>query len=48
MFDDRYITTIGTKVSKKELSLYQPEQDVQVRMDVTIWDIMGEKGSGSC
>ncbi|TLZ61720.1 MAG: GTP-binding protein [Methanobacteriota archaeon] len=44
MFDDRYITTIGTKVSKKELSLYQPERDVQVRMDVTIWDIMGEKG----
>ena len=44
MFDDRYITTIGMKVSKKELSLYQPEQDVQVRMDVTIWDIMGEKG----
>src|SRR5437867_3791213 len=44
MFDDRYITTIGTKVSKKELSLYHPERDVQVRMDVTIWDIMGEKG----
>ncbi|HLE46454.1 MAG TPA: Rab family GTPase [Thermoplasmata archaeon] len=44
MFDDRYITTIGTKVSKKEVSLYQPERDVQVRMDMTIWDIMGEKG----
>jgi len=44
MFDDRYITTIGTKVSKKELSLYQPESDTQVRMDMTIWDIMGEKG----
>src|SRR5881296_2351477 len=44
MFDDRYITTIGTKVSKKELSLYHPERDIQVRMDMTIWDIMGEKG----
>jgi small GTP-binding protein len=44
MFDDRYITTIGTKVSKKEVSLYQPELDVQIRMDMTIWDIMGEKG----
>src|SRR5213083_2562523 len=44
MFDDRYITTIGTKVSKKELSLYHQERDIQVRMDMTIWDIMGEKG----
>src|SRR3972149_299933 len=44
MFDDRYITTIGTKVSKKEVSLYQPELDVQIRMGMTIWDIMGEKG----
>src|SRR5207249_9572463 len=44
MFDDRYITTIGTKVSKKELSLYHPERDMQVKMDMTIWDIMGEKG----
>src|SRR2546428_13585580 len=44
MFDDRYITTIGTKVSKKELSLFHPERNMQVRMDVTIWDVMGEKG----
>jgi small GTP-binding protein len=44
MFDDRYITTIGTKVSKKEVTLYQPEDDIQIRMDMTIWDIMGEKG----
>ena len=44
MFDDRYITTIGTKVSKKELSLFHPERNMQVRMDMTIWDIMGEKG----
>src|SRR3990170_7681704 len=44
MLDDRYITTIGTKVSKKEVSLYHPERDVHVRMDMTIWDIMWEKG----
>ncbi len=44
MFDDRYITTIGTKVSKKEVTLYDAEEDVQIRMDMTIWDIMGEKG----
>src|SRR2546425_13280280 len=44
MFDDRYITTIGTKVSRKEASLYHPERDMQVKMDMTIWDIMGENG----
>ena len=41
-FDDRYITTLGAKVSKKEMSLELP--DFQVRLDLTIWDIMGEKG----
>jgi len=44
MFDDGYITTIGTKVSKKELSLYDPGRDLHARIDMTIWDIMGEKG----
>jgi small GTP-binding protein len=43
-FDDKYITTLGAKVSKKELSFKVPDKDVQVEMDMTIWDIMGEKG----
>ena len=43
-FDDRYITTLGAKVSKKELAFEVPGKDVQVQMDMTIWDIMGEKG----
>ncbi len=43
-FDDRYITTLGAKVSKKELSFQVPDKDLQVQMDMTIWDIMGEKG----
>ncbi len=42
-FDDRYITTLGAKVSKKELSFDLPK-DARVQMDMTIWDIMGEKG----
>ncbi|MFQ6107117.1 MAG: Rab family GTPase [Thermoplasmata archaeon] len=41
-FDDRYITTIGTKVSKKELEF--EGKDMHIRVDMTIWDIMGEKG----
>jgi small GTP-binding protein len=43
-FEDRYITTLGAKVSKKELSFEFPDRDVTVQMDMTIWDIMGEKG----
>lgn len=41
-FDDRYVTTIGTKVSKKELEFTMA--DTTVHLDMTIWDIMGEKG----
>ena len=44
MFDDHYITTIGTKVSKKEVRVFNPEKDLLVDVDMTIWDIMGEKG----
>ncbi len=44
MFDDRYITTIGTKVSKKEVIVQKPEHGLEARIDMTIWDIMGEKG----
>lgn len=44
MFDDRYITTIGTKVSKKEMVIPKPDQGLEVQIDMTIWDIMGEKG----
>jgi len=41
-FDDRYITTIGTKVSKRELRVENVKKDTW--MDMTIWDIMGERG----
>ncbi len=44
MFDDQYITTIGTKVTKKEVRAFFPERDLLVDVDLTIWDIMGEKG----
>ncbi len=44
MFDDEYVTTIGTKVSKKEARVFFPERDFLVDVDMTIWDIMGEAG----
>jgi small GTP-binding protein len=43
-FDERYLTTIGTRVSKREVRLEFPERDLSVSVDMTVWDIMGEKG----
>ncbi len=44
MFDDEYITTIGTKVSKKDTKIFRPELEAEINVDMTVWDIMGEKG----
>lgn len=44
MFDEGYLTTIGTRVSKKEVRVLLPERDLLVEVDMTIWDIMGQKG----
>lgn len=43
-FDDKYLQTLGTKVSKKELVVDYPEKDMELHIDMTIWDIMGQKG----
>jgi len=43
-FDDKYISTLGAKVSKKEVSLTNPNGQGDVEVDMTVWDIMGEKG----
>src|SRR5204863_8441821 len=42
-FDDCYITTLGAKVTKREIVFNMPDRK-QIQMDITIWDIMGEKG----
>ena len=41
-FDDRYISTLGAKVSKKEMTVHSEIGDIAVTM--TVWDIMGERG----
>src|SRR2546422_9056104 len=43
-FEDKYITTLGAKVSKKEVELDIAERGLHVQLDITIWEIMGEKG----
>ena len=43
-FDDKYIQTLGTKVSKKEMTMAHPYGEGELKVDMTIWDIMGQKG----
>ena len=44
-YDDKYITTIGTKVSKKKLTIKHPQKEnTDVEIILMIWDIMGQKG----
>lgn len=43
-FDNRYLTTIGTKVVKREIKVKHPKEDGLVDVHLLIWDIMGTKG----
>ncbi len=43
-FDDRYLTTVGTKVSKKPVRVTDPSKDMDADIDLMIWDIMGQPG----
>ena len=40
-FDDKYIATIGTKVSKKDIQVVRP--DLIINLKLMIWDILGQK-----
>ncbi|UCE74162.1 MAG: GTP-binding protein [Methanomassiliicoccales archaeon] len=41
-FDDKYIATIGTKVTKKELDIKGQGQNILLTL--MIWDVLGQKG----
>ena len=43
-FDDKYLVTIGTKVSKKVITTKHPSKDADVELTMAIWDIMGHMG----
>jgi small GTP-binding protein len=43
-FDDHYLTTVGTKVSKKPVRVTDPSQELEADVDLMIWDIMGQPG----
>jgi small GTP-binding protein len=42
-FDDAYISTLGTKVTHKQVFIDDPEKNVKVQLNFLIWDMMGQK-----
>jgi len=40
-YDDRYIATLGTKITKKSVTVANPLGSDQLQADVILWDIMG-------
>jgi GTPase SAR1 family protein len=41
-FEDSYIATIGTKVTRKELKIQRPHHSVDLTF--VIWDLIGREG----
>ncbi len=44
-FDDTYLTTLGTKVSKKVLRANAPGVGSPALVDILLWDILSARGS---
>ena len=44
-FGDTYMRTLGTKVSRKVISITDTENDIEYEITMMIWDIMGQKFS---
>lgn len=42
VFDDKYIATIGTKVTKKEIEFKDPKTGAPQKIILLVWDIMGQ------
>ena len=43
IFNEAYAATLGARVTKRELHFQGLELDKHVRVDMTLWDIMGER-----
>ena len=41
IFDDKYLSTLGTKVSKKQVII--KNEDREVAFTFSIWDVLGQK-----
>jgi len=44
VFSDKYVQTLGTKVSKKEIDLFVPAEELRIHALIQVWDIMGHLG----
>lgn len=44
IFDDKYLATLGTKVSKKVMIIKRPSENLTIELTMMVWDIMGQKG----
>ena len=40
-YDDKYIVTLGTKVSKRVVRLADPATSAETEVDLILWDVMG-------
>jgi small GTP-binding protein len=40
-YDDRYVATLGTKITKKTLEIRDPKSARALHVDLILWDIMG-------
>ncbi len=43
-FDDRYLLTLGAKVTKKTETVDVPERNLHATVELNVWDIMGQVG----
>ncbi|UCE73004.1 MAG: GTP-binding protein, partial [Methanomassiliicoccales archaeon] len=42
IFGDKYLMTMGTKVTKKNVEIVMPEYDKEFKLNFMIWDIIGD------
>jgi small GTP-binding protein len=43
MFDDKYISTLGTKISKKQILFENVTKNTNVKLTMLVWDVMGQR-----
>ena len=43
-FSDKYISTVGTKVTKKDIELMISKSDLKITLSLMIWDVLGQTG----
>jgi len=42
MFDDKYISTLGTKITKKEIAYENISNEYRISLTLLVWDVMGQ------